>query len=279
MIDGVIVRDLVTHTDERGFFREIIRVTDDFFAEGFGQWSHSHMYTGVIKAWHLHRIQVDWWYVTAGVLRVGLHDLREKSPTHGRTMDFLMGDQQTARLLKIPPGVAHGCKVGSRAPSDFCTSPLTSTIPKRTPHPHDDRVSALTGFRGLPSSESETRNTAARDRFDGAESTLVRRIKKKPSWLRAERVNIATNLLYALRDVKCRILRLDRPGGPFSSRSGVEAEVTDLEADVRDPATGKRVLDRATSCSILPPRQHIRRQCGPPAGFGHQRAAYGSIAG
>lgn len=111
MIDGVIVRDLVTHTDERGFFREIIRVTDDFFSEGFGQWSHSHMYTGVIKAWHLHRVQVDWWYVTAGVLRVGLHDLREQSLTHGRTMDFLMGDQQPARLLKIPPGVAHGCKV------------------------------------------------------------------------------------------------------------------------------------------------------------------------
>ena len=67
MIEGVIFKDLVTHTDERGFFREIIRVTDGFFSEGFGQWSHSLMYTGVAKAWHIHQKQVDWWYVAGGV--------------------------------------------------------------------------------------------------------------------------------------------------------------------------------------------------------------------
>jgi len=49
MINGVVVKELVTHTDERGFFREIIRVTDDFFGEGFGQWSHSLMFAGAAK--------------------------------------------------------------------------------------------------------------------------------------------------------------------------------------------------------------------------------------
>jgi len=44
LIDGVVFKELVTHTDERGFFREIIRVTDGFFGAGFGQWSHSLMY-------------------------------------------------------------------------------------------------------------------------------------------------------------------------------------------------------------------------------------------
>ncbi|NPU86161.1 MAG: dTDP-4-dehydrorhamnose 3,5-epimerase family protein [Syntrophaceae bacterium] len=109
-IDGVVVRDLVTHSDERGFFREIIRRTDDFFQEGFGQWSHSLMFDGVIKAWHFHRIQTDWWYVVSGVMRVGLCDMREKSKSYKMTMDFLAGDYQPARILKIPPGVAHGCK-------------------------------------------------------------------------------------------------------------------------------------------------------------------------
>ena len=75
-IEGVVFRKLKTHADERGFFRELIRVTDDFFSEGFGQWSHSLMFDGVIKAWHLHRIQTDWWYVVSGVLRVGLCDMR-----------------------------------------------------------------------------------------------------------------------------------------------------------------------------------------------------------
>jgi dTDP-4-dehydrorhamnose 3,5-epimerase len=110
MIEGVIIQELVTHADERGFFREIIRVTDDFFKEGFGQWSHSLMYQGVVKAWHVHQRQIDWWYVGIGVLKVALHDTRPGSATFRETMDLLMGENQPARVLRIPPGVAHGCK-------------------------------------------------------------------------------------------------------------------------------------------------------------------------
>ena len=50
IINDIVIKELNTHTDERGFFREIIRNTDDFFTEGFGQWSHSLMFDGVIKA-------------------------------------------------------------------------------------------------------------------------------------------------------------------------------------------------------------------------------------
>jgi dTDP-4-dehydrorhamnose 3,5-epimerase len=111
MIEGVMLKELMTHADDRGYFREIIRSTDEIFPEGFGQWSHSLMFNGVIKAWHYHNIQTDWFYVVHGVLRIGLHDLRSGSPTKGETMDFLMGDLQPASVVKIPPGVAHGCKV------------------------------------------------------------------------------------------------------------------------------------------------------------------------
>ena len=110
MIDGVEIKELKTFYDDRGFFRELIRVTDDFFAQGFGQWSHSFMFDNVIKAWHYHKIQTDWWYVATGVMRVGLYDLREGSSTYKKTMDFLMGDHQSAKVVMIPPGVAHGCK-------------------------------------------------------------------------------------------------------------------------------------------------------------------------
>jgi dTDP-4-dehydrorhamnose 3,5-epimerase len=110
MIEGVVLKDLVTHSDERGFFRELIRVTDDFFTEGFGQLSHSLMYAGVIKAWHVHQAQVDWWYVPIGVLKVAVHDLRNASATKGMTEEFFLGENQPARVVRIPPGVAHGCK-------------------------------------------------------------------------------------------------------------------------------------------------------------------------
>ena len=110
MITDVVIKNLVTHQDERGFFREIIRATDNFFKEGFGQWSHSLMYTGVAKAWHVHRMQVDWWYVAIGVLRVALHDTRPESSSYRETMELLLGDNQPSQAVRIPPGVAHGCK-------------------------------------------------------------------------------------------------------------------------------------------------------------------------
>jgi dTDP-4-dehydrorhamnose 3,5-epimerase len=106
-IDGVEIKDLVTHADERGFFREIIRETDPFF-DRFGQWSHSLMYAGTAKAWHHHRRQTDWWYAI-GTLKVALYDLRPDSPTRGTLMEFFLGDR-FARCVQIPPGVAHGCR-------------------------------------------------------------------------------------------------------------------------------------------------------------------------
>ena len=110
MLDGVALKELVTQTDERGFFQEIIRVNDDFFKEGFGQWSHSLLYTGVVKAWHIHRLQVDWWFVASGVLKAVLFDMRRESPTYRQTTEICMGDHQPAQVLRVPPGVAHGCK-------------------------------------------------------------------------------------------------------------------------------------------------------------------------
>jgi dTDP-4-dehydrorhamnose 3,5-epimerase len=108
MIDGVVIKELVTHNDERGFFREIIRVTDEFFAAGFGQMSHSLVYPGVVKAWHSHRQQTQWTYVACGLLKVALHDGRSRSPTYRKTLEFLVGDNQPARVYLFPPGVAHG---------------------------------------------------------------------------------------------------------------------------------------------------------------------------
>ncbi len=111
MIQGVELKSLVTHADERGFFRELIRVNDPIFEEGFGQWSHTKTFAGAAKAWHVHRRQVDWWYVAIGTIRVALYDTRADSPTHGRLEEFFMGEEQGPQVLKIPPGVAHGYRV------------------------------------------------------------------------------------------------------------------------------------------------------------------------
>jgi dTDP-4-dehydrorhamnose 3,5-epimerase len=126
MIEGVELKELQTYPDERSFFREIIRITDSFFEEGFAQWSHSMMYTGTIKAWHIHQKQVDWWYVPVGVVRAVLTDLRwfegwqsrddwqeigEIEYIEYKYQEFILGDNQLPLVLRIPPGVAHGLKV------------------------------------------------------------------------------------------------------------------------------------------------------------------------
>jgi len=119
MIEGVVSKNLDTHRDERGFFREIIRVKDDFFEEGFGQWSHSLMYPGVIKAWHIHQKQTDWWYVGTGVLKVVLYDNRSESSTYRQTMELMLGDNHDATVLKIPPGCGSWMQVPERPSQSF----------------------------------------------------------------------------------------------------------------------------------------------------------------
>ncbi len=111
MIDGVMVKKLVRHPDERGYFEEIIRVTDDFFTEGFGQLSHSYMVEGVVKAWHLHPTQIDCGFCVTGKIKAALYDKRSDSPTYKETNEFILGDVPDNIVLKIPAGVAHGMKV------------------------------------------------------------------------------------------------------------------------------------------------------------------------
>lgn len=111
MIGGVATKQLKRWPDERGFFEELIRKTDPFFQEGFAQLSRSSMVDGVVKAWHLHKTQIDWWYVLKGTIKAALHDMREGSPTKGETQEFMLGENGEDIILKIPAGVAHGLKV------------------------------------------------------------------------------------------------------------------------------------------------------------------------
>lgn len=117
-IYGVDVKLLKTHGDERGFFREIFRATESVFENGhFGQWSHSFMEKNVVKAWHYHHVQYDWWYCALGVIETVLFDNREESPTYKQKLVIPMGDSRAGIAgvkevcVKIPPGVLHGLKV------------------------------------------------------------------------------------------------------------------------------------------------------------------------
>lgn len=150
MIDGVKIKDLARHPDERGYFEEIIRKTDDFFAEGFGQVSHSFMVEGVVKAWHIHKTQVDWWYIVRGKIRIALWDTRPDSPTYKQLNELTLDSEaEPNQVIKIPPGVAHGLKVVS-GPADlvYVTSGMYSKDEEGR-IPYDDKTIGYDWVQGM----------------------------------------------------------------------------------------------------------------------------------
>lgn len=116
MIEGVKVKKLVKHCDDRGFFAELVRDDEPELLSKFGQASWSMSYPGVIKAFHYHEKQDDLWFFPSGNAQIVLYDLREDSPTKGETDVYYMGEENPIMLL-IPKGVAHGYRVLGERPA------------------------------------------------------------------------------------------------------------------------------------------------------------------
>jgi dTDP-4-dehydrorhamnose 3,5-epimerase len=119
-IEGVQVVDLRRHHDDGGAFTELARLVEgrtavwpDFTVR---QVNYSELEPDAIKAFHLHTRQTDVWFVPpSDRLLVVLVDVRRGSPTAGLRMRLVLG-AGTSRLLRIPPGVAHGVRNLGRAP-------------------------------------------------------------------------------------------------------------------------------------------------------------------
>ncbi len=107
-IDGVRVERLRPIPDERGRLMELFSADSPLFT-GFAHCYVTTAYPGVVKAWHLHRRQVDNMVAIHGMVKLVLYDGREGSPTHGRVNELFMGVHQPL-LVRIPCGVFHGFK-------------------------------------------------------------------------------------------------------------------------------------------------------------------------
>jgi len=108
MIDGVKVKKLKVIPDERGRLMEILRRDDGIF-KSFGQVYMTTALPGVVKAWHYHKLQDDYFTCIRGKMRLALYDARKKSPTYKEVNEFTIGLDDPA-LVVIPKGVYHGFK-------------------------------------------------------------------------------------------------------------------------------------------------------------------------
>ena len=119
-IDGVEIVELKRFADDGGSMTELARLTEghpDALA-GFTvcQINYSEIEPGVIKAYHLHQRQTDVWYVPpSDRMLLVLVDVRQGSKTEGVRMRFTLG-AGNSRLVRIPPGVAHGVRNLAVAP-------------------------------------------------------------------------------------------------------------------------------------------------------------------
>lgn len=107
-IDGVRVKELNVIPDQRGRLMEMLRADDDIFV-GFGQVYLTTTLPGVVKAWHLHKLQTDNVVCVSGMIRLGLYDDRKDSSTFGLVNEFYLGIHRPL-LVQIPPFVYHGWK-------------------------------------------------------------------------------------------------------------------------------------------------------------------------
>ncbi len=108
LIDGVRTKSLKVIPDGRGRLMEMLRSDDEIFL-GFGQVYLTTTLPGVVKAWHLHKKQTDNVVCVAGMIRLGLYDDRQDSPSFGQVNEFFLGVHRPL-LVQIPPLVYHGWK-------------------------------------------------------------------------------------------------------------------------------------------------------------------------
>lgn len=85
--------------DDRGwsYMNQFVGVLSDH-----GQVNYSVMYPGVVKAWHRHHKQTDFWMALHGHLKLGVHN--EKS---GQSWVKVLGEKAPGIAI-VPPTLWHG---------------------------------------------------------------------------------------------------------------------------------------------------------------------------
>ncbi|MBV8809281.1 MAG: dTDP-4-dehydrorhamnose 3,5-epimerase family protein [Acidobacteriaceae bacterium] len=134
LISGVEIKAFPIWPDDRGYFLEVARLGQDLVAQfpaDSTQISAAFNYPGIIKAFHYHRLQTDYWVPAAGLFQVALVDLRVGSSTYGWKNTLYVGTLRPWQIL-IPPGIAHGYKVLGEQPS------VLVYITNRTYDPKDE---------------------------------------------------------------------------------------------------------------------------------------------
>ena len=139
LVDGMEMRDLVTHTDDRGTVFEIYDARWGWHEEPL---VFSYVFTirpGMTKGWGLHRLHEDRYALLFGEMELICYDAREDSPTHGLVSKLVLSEHRR-RLVNVPTGVWHANRnIGARdvVIVNFPTTPYDHGAPDKERLPLD----------------------------------------------------------------------------------------------------------------------------------------------
>lgn len=127
-----------THfTDDRGWslMNQMQGVMSDQ-----GQINFSVQYPGVIKAWHRHKLQTDFWVCLQGHIKVGVHD-----QDTGQAWAIVIGEKRPGTVI-IPPPLWHGAATVGPTQAGL----LYYVTHSYNPQAPDEERAAHDAFAGFP---------------------------------------------------------------------------------------------------------------------------------
>lgn len=116
LIDGVRVREVRNVPTAGRLTTELYRRDWGLDQEPVDQVFQVRLEPGTVSAWHAHAHTTDRLFVTEGLIKIVLCDLREGSPTHRQINEFRCGPVRPM-LVIVPPRVWHGVQNVSSGPA------------------------------------------------------------------------------------------------------------------------------------------------------------------
>jgi len=129
LIVGVKVKQLKVIPDERGRLFEILRADERDLFQKFGQAYITTTYPGVVKAWHYHKLQDDYFTCIRGMIKLVIYDNRPDAPTYQHLNEFFIGEHNM-QLVVVPRLTYHGWA---------CIGPEEAMILNLVTEPYNDK--------------------------------------------------------------------------------------------------------------------------------------------
>lgn len=139
LIEGVSIRQVPTHVDERG---SVVELYDPRWGWHPAPMVFAHCFTirpGFVKGWGLHKTHEDRYFILQGEIALVLFDPRPDSSTCGQVCKIVMSELNR-QLINIPKFVWHAEEnIGGRdaVVIDFPTEPYNHANPDKYRLPLD----------------------------------------------------------------------------------------------------------------------------------------------